>query len=606
MARPDNLRRRRSVPFVRRLGQAIADSAAWIIALVVVYFAMPRQQYGRLEAIQPLIVISVHLSIALSLGLYQGRFWYGSSRELVRLYVSAVAAATVSSLVSLAGSHDRGHIASVGLATPLMLALAQVVRLVLYRRRRRLAPTVNLAARRLIVFGAGDGGEMALRALTKSPTSPFAPVAILDDDPGRWRLEIDRVKVMGGREDIGKVAQETGADAMLIAIPSASGETLRELTELGRYAALEVFVLPPVEEIFGGLGAGDIRPVTELDLLGRHPVDIDVATIAEFLTGRHVLVTGAGGSIGSELCRQVERFAPASLVMLDCDDSGLHGVQLLLEGRALLQSERLVLADIRDRERVFEVFGTMKPEVVFHAAALKHLSLLEQHPAEGWKTNVIGTQNVLDAALHHGVEHFVNVSTDKAADPICVLGWTKRIAERQTAHAALTSDRHYVSVRFGNVLGSRGSVLEIFDAQLAAGGPLTVTDERVTRYFMTVSEAVRLTMNAAAVGTGGEVLVLDMGQPVRIVDVARRIAAASSRRVEIVFTGLRPGEKLHECLLGTDEIDRRPHHPKISHVPVPPLCVADIGGGTAGAVDAGFIAQVASVEQLRPTDSRTG
>ena len=242
---------------------------------------------------------------------------------------------------------------------------------------------------------------------------------------------------------------------------------------------------------------------------------------------------------------------------------------------------------------MFEVMGSITPDVVFHAAALKHLSLLEQHPSEAWKTNVLGTQNVLDAALHHGVEHFVNISTDKAADPVCVLGWSKRITERQTALAAREAGRHYVSVRFGKVLGSRGSVLEIFDAQVTSGGPLTVTDEDVTRYFMTVFEAVRLTMNAAAIGRGGEVLVLDMGQPVRIADVARRLAAAAPRRVEIQFTGLRPGEKLHETLLGANEVDRRPVHPMISHVDVPPLALANVLPSVGSSIDAGVIAGVA-------------
>jgi len=585
---------------VRRLGQAIADGSAWIVALALVHLVLDWHPFRGAEIVLLGVIVVSHLSSGFVLGLYQGRFWYGSSRELVRLYAAAVVATSAGgSFAVVEGQIGLVHIV---LAMPLMLSLAQGGRLVHYRRRRRLTPLVNPAARRLIVFGAGDGGEMALRALTNSATSPFTPVALLDDDPARRRREISHVKVMGGRDDIGKVAQETGADAILIAIPSADGDTIRDLTELGRYAALDVFLLPRVEELFGTLAPGDIRPVSELDLLGRHPVEIDLATVAAFITGRRVLVTGAGGSIGSEMCRQIERLAPSALYMLDCDDSGLQGVQLVLEGRALLQSDRLVLADIRDRERIFDVMGAVAPDIVFHAAALKHLSLLEQHPSEAWKTNVLGTQNVLDAAVHHGVEHFVNISTDKAADPVCVLGWSKRITERQTAHAAQDSGRHYVSVRFGNVLGSRGSVLEIFGAQLASGGPLTVTDEDVTRYFMTVFEAVRLTMNAAAIGRGGEVLVLDMGHPVRIADVARRLAAAAPRRVEIQFTGLRPGEKLHETLLGAAEVDRRPVHPMISHVDVPPLALTEVLSSLGSPVDAAAIAQVAIARSI-PSDS---
>jgi FlaA1/EpsC-like NDP-sugar epimerase len=282
-------------------------------------------------------------------------------------------------------------------------------------------------------------------------------------------------------------------------------------------------------------------------------------------------VTGAGGSIGSELCRQLHKFEPAALIMLDRDESALHGVQLSLEGHALLDRPELVVADIRDSERLAAVFARHRPEVVFHTAALKHLPLLEMHPDEAIKTNITGTLNVLLAAQQHGASRFVNVSTDKAADPTSVLGYSKRITERLTAWAAGRSAMVPISVRFGNVLGSRGSVLTTFLQQLRCGGPVTVTDPEVTRYFMTVAEAVRLVVQAGAIGRPGEVLVLDMGEPVRIVDMVRHLMASVPGRVELVFSGLRPGEKLHEVLLGADEHDDRPLHPLISQVPVPPL-----------------------------------
>jgi FlaA1/EpsC-like NDP-sugar epimerase len=290
------------------------------------------------------------------------------------------------------------------------------------------------------------------------------------------------------------------------------------------------------------VAVGHIRDVDERDLLGRHQMAIDIDAVAGYLTGRRVLVTGAGGSIGSELCRQINRFGPAQLIMLDRDESALHAVQLSIEGRALLDSPDLVLGDIRDSERIACVFRTCQPQVVFHAAALKHLPLLERAPAE-----------------------------DKAADPCSVLGYSKRVAERLTAHVSGQASGEFISVRFGNVLGSRGSVLETFRAQLAAGGPMTVTDLDATRHFMTVQEAVQLVIQAGAIGAGGEALVLDMGEPVRIADIAERLSAQSRRPVRIVHTGLRPGEKLHEVRLGTGETDRRPVHPLISHVAVPPL-----------------------------------
>ena len=257
--------------------------------------------------------------------------------------------------------------------------------------------------------------------------------------------------------------------------------------------------------------------------------------------------------------------------MLDRDESALHAVQLAISGRALLDSDELILADIRDIEHLHRIFSDRRPDVVFHAAALKHLTLLERHPGEAVKSNVWGTLTVLEAAKAAGVQRFVNISTDKAADPTSVLGYSKRIAERLTAYVARETGERYISVRFGNVLGSRGSVLTAFASQVASGGPVTVTHPEVTRYFMTVQEAVQLVIQAGAVGGEGQVLILDMGAPVRIADVAERLAGQSQRKVEIVYTGLRPGEKLHEDLLGTGEADHRPHHPLISQAMVPPI-----------------------------------
>jgi len=289
-----------------------------------------------------------------------------------------------------------------------------------------------------------------------------------------------------------------------------------------------------------------------------------------------VLVTGAGGSIGSELARQIHKYGPRSLGLLDRDESALHAVQLSIYGQAPLDTPDIVLADIRDAVRMDEVFAQHRPEVIFHAAALKHLPMLEQYPDEGWKTNVLGTLNVLQSAERFGCARFVNVSTDKAADPTSVLGHTKRLAERLTAWFAERTGQAYLSVRFGNVLGSRGSMLHTFTQQIHAGGPVTVTHPDVTRFFMTIPEACELTIQAGAIGEPGEVLVLDMGEPVRILDVAKRLVARAGRDVEIVFTGLRTGEKLHEVLVSEDESGGAKRHPLISHVPAPPLDPAEL------------------------------
>ncbi len=307
------------------------------------------------------------------------------------------------------------------------------------------------------------------------------------------------------------------------------------------------------------------------DLIGRRDPADELGLEVDFVRDRTVLVTGAGGSIGSELCRQLLRFEPAEVIMLDRDETALQQVQVSVAGHGLLDSREVVLADIRDAEAIHAVMLDRRPDVVFHAAALKHLPMLEQYPDEGWKTNVLGTRNVLGAAAESGVQTLVNISTDKAANPTSVLGQTKRLAERLTAWTAAETGRDFVSVRFGNVLGSRGSMLPLFAELIRTGRPVTVTHPNATRYFMSIPEACHLVIQAAAIAQPGEVLVLDMGEPVRVLDIARRMVAALGGDSDIVFTGLRPGEKLHEDLIGRGETERRPVHPKISHASVPPL-----------------------------------
>ncbi|BFU42451.1 nucleoside-diphosphate sugar epimerase/dehydratase [Krasilnikovia sp. MM14-A1004] len=441
---------------------------------------------------------------------------------------------------------------------------------------RKLRPDAAQAAP-VLLFGAGVAGQRLIRALTQDPGSQYVPVGLLDDDPAKRHLHVRGVPVLGARENIPDALTSTGARTLIFAVANAESSLIQHIRGLTLGAGATFKVVPSVSEVLDGrVRASDVRDVKVSDLLGRHQIDTDLEAIAGYLKGKRVLVTGAGGSIGSELCRQLDRFEPAQLMMLDRDESALHAVQLSLRGRALLDDPDLILADLRDTEGIKTLFAERRPEVVFHAAALKHLPLLETHPGEAVKSNVWGTQTVLEAAAEAGVERFVNISTDKAANPSSVLGYSKRITERLTAHASTTSDGTFLSVRFGNVLGSRGSVLTAFAAQIAAGGPITVTDPDVTRYFMTVQEAVQLVIQAAAIGRDGEALVLEMGQPVRIAQVAKQMAEQADSPVEIVFTGLRPGEKLHEELFGDGEEDARPLHPLISHVAVPPLDPADV------------------------------
>ena len=368
------------------------------------------------------------------------------------------------------------------------------------------------------------------------------------------------------------MAERLGAKTLIMAVPTGDGALVRELSRDARAAGLDVRVVPSVRELLGGeVHVGDLREPTEADLLGRHKVETDLQSVSDYVRGRTVVVTGAGGSIGSELCRQLSAFSPGRLVMVDRDESGLHSVQLSLEGRALLDSDSLILLDIRDRQRVGRLFAEIEPDVVFHAAALKHLPLLQAHPSEALKSNVWGTLSVLDAAAAAGVSHFVNISTDKAANAASVLGYSKRIAEGLTSSFGRRFPGRYLSVRFGNVLGSRGSVLTAFRAQIEQGGPLTVTHPEVSRYFMTIEEAVQLVIQAGAIGGDGHAMVLDMGEPVRIYDVARQLAACRRPEVPIEFTGLRPGEKLHEDLFCTEETPTRSAHALIRYVDVPAL-----------------------------------
>jgi FlaA1/EpsC-like NDP-sugar epimerase len=431
---------------------------------------------------------------------------------------------------------------------------------------------------RAIVFGAGEAGRRLTRSLIRDAGSGYTPVALLDDDSAKARLRVEGVKVRGTRTAMGKVAQKHEADTLIIALPLAQARTIRELTELGEDAGLDVLTLPPVREIIGGRPtAGDLRNVDVADLLGRRPVELDMAVIAEQIAGKRVLVTGAGGSIGSELCRQIARFGPSKLFMLDRDESGLQSTQLSLHGNGLLDSDEIVLADIRDIDTMKHAFEGSRPDIVFHAAALKHLPLLEAHPLEAWKTNVLGTMNVLEAASRVGVGTFVNISTDKAANPICVLGYSKRLAERITADFSHRFAGRYVSVRFGNVLGSRGSVVHAFTDQIQRGGPITVTHPDVERYFMLIPEACQLVLEAASIGRDGEVMVLDMGEQVKIIEVANTLIRMSGRRdIDIVYTGLRPGEKLGEELFSTAEDPMATSHALVSSVDVPSIECSDV------------------------------
>ena len=561
---------------VKRLAVVAWDALAWVLAYVA--FVLIRHDLNLSERVWEITTTYLIGAILLQivggyyLHLYLGRSRIGSFDE-----VTTLGALVLTVSLFLGGIFfltqpvfSRGvAVAMPAMAFILMAAGRWVFRATVtdpILRNARKSET------RALIYGAGDIGHQVANLVDKADEPPYAIVGFIDDDPGKRYLRVRGHRVLGRGRDLVKVAESRDIDVVILAISTAQPAFIQAIADELEPAGITLVIVPPVHEMIAGqVELGQLREFNVADLLGRRPIETDLSEVSELISGRRVLVTGAGGSIGSELAAQVHALGPASLVLLDRDESALHAVQLQLYGSGMLDTDDFVLCDIRDLEALQEVFRRHRPEVVLHAAALKHLPMLERFPMEGWKTNVIGTYNVLTCALEHGVQQVVNVSTDKAADASSVLGRTKRVAERLTAWFALEHELPYVSVRFGNVLGSRGSVLYAFRAQIDRGGPVTVTDPEATRYFMTIPESCELVLQAAAIGDPGDVLVLDMGEPVRIIDVARRLIAESKQKVEIVFTGLRPGEKLHEALFSADENGTPSSHPLISRVAVPAL-----------------------------------
>lgn len=563
-------------PLSRFGSQYALDAIAWMVALAVAQLLRFDLDISRV-ALAPLAVAGV-LTAALQfvIGwiffLYRGRHPYGSFGEVRALmWTLVVVTGLVGIPVAVYGlewSIPRG---TVFLAMPFAFVMMGGAR---YTKRLVVERTIEYgeSVERALIFGAGYLGSVIVRRMRTDPHSPYIPVALIDDDPTKRHVELDGVRVQGTLADLEEVARRTGATELIVTIARADADLLSRVSDAAAQADLRVKVLPPFEEILEGKSRlADLRDISIEDIIGRHPVDTSVDSIAGYLRGKRVLVTGAGGSIGAELCRQLGKFEPAELIMLDRDETALQGVQLSISGHGLLDSRDVVLADIRDSDALAAIFAERRPEVVFHAAALKHLPMLEQYPEEAWKTNVLGTLNVLKASLAVDVATFVNVSTDKAANPTSVLGHSKRVAEKLTSWAAEHSGRPYLSVRFGNVLGSRGSMLPVFATMIEAGGPLTITHPEVTRFFMTIPEACQLVIQAGGIGEAGEVLILDMGEPVKILDIANRMIDMSGKDIAIVFTGLRAGEKLHEDLVAEHEAAERRVHPQISHARMKPL-----------------------------------
>jgi FlaA1/EpsC-like NDP-sugar epimerase len=514
-------------------------------------------------------------------GLYRRLWRYASLGELELIFVAGAAAAVLCTLLGLAVLPWSGitpaRVPLSVLFPNALLSIALVatprflIRLTGWRVARWRSHVQRRSSdghRRVLIAGAGAAGEMVVKELRANPELHMEPIGFVDDDPLKHGMRLANLPVFGSLADIPKIVKRKEVQELVIAMPRAPGTVVRNVVRAAFDSGVRTRTVPGLFEILAGrVNVTSFRQVQIDDLLRREPVQTDLAAVSELATGRTVLVTGAGGSIGAELCRQLSALAPEKLVLVDHSENSIFETRRELLRTDLRSAIVPVVADIREHARVHQVFATHEPYAVFHAAAHKHVPLMEENVAEAITNNVLGTRNVVDAAVACGTKHFVLVSTDKAVRPTNVMGASKRIAEFIVHDAAMAHQRNFVSVRFGNVLGSQGSVVPTFLQQIREGGPVTVTHPEMRRYFMTIPEAVQLVLQAGALGKGGELFMLDMGEPVKIVDLARDMIRLSGFEegtdIEIEFSGIRPGEKLFEEMFFSHEVAEPTEHPKI-------------------------------------------
>jgi len=523
----------------------------------------PEVLYGAI------VLLAVQLVACRWAGLYRGMWSFASLPDLKRV-LKAVAVSTLALLVITVFSKPHFLVPrSLIVIYPVLLLLLMAGGRVTWRmwKEHRLYGKVSGQGKPVVVVGAGTAGAMLVRELERS--REWEVVAMVDDDKAKQGLELSGCRVEGETKDVGSVLERHGAKHVILAMPSAKPQVLQRVNESASTAGALLFIVPALAELMNGrVAVNSMRPVKIEDLLGRETVQIDTPNVKQMLEGKTVLVTGAGGSIGGELCRQLARFSPGCIVLLEASEFALYMIEQWFREHADTVKIIPLAGDVRDTVRINEIFTDWKPQVVFHAAAYKHVPLMEV--ANAWqavRNNVLGTLNVARCAQKYQAERFVLISTDKAVNPTNVMGATKRLAEMVCEVLHCQDERTlFQMVRFGNVLGSTGSVIPKFQAQIARGGPVTVTHPDINRYFMSIPEAAQLVLQAAAMGHGGEIFVLDMGEPVKIVDLARnmiRLSGYSEDEIRIEFTGLRPGEKLYEELLSDAEETLETPHPKL-------------------------------------------
>ena len=512
-----------------------------------------------------LIVMSAGLWV---LGIQQGLWRYVGLHDLVRiLWASIIGVVCLYAILHglFRWTHyPRSVIIMTGLLSAMYLSGIRIG----VRWFREWVQVLSLSARRVLIVGAGRAGELLLRDMLSDPTYHYRPIGLIDDDPVKRRMKIHGVPVVGRIEDIANLTRNLVAHEIIVAIPSASNMLKQRIIAAAEGCKVPIKVLPSVRQLLADAAAmRQIRPMSLEDLLQREPVETDRQELHLLLEGKRVLVTGAGGSIGSELCRQIARYKPAMLVLFERYENGLHALNLELQVKFPLVKIVPAVGDVTVPDRVSEVLAQTKPELVFHAAAHKHVPLMEANPKEAVRNNVLGTKTLAEASLAAGVERFVLISTDKAVNPTSVMGATKRVAEELIQSLNRNGQTKFTVVRFGNVLGSNGSVVPIFAEQIRTGGPVTVTHPDIKRFFMTIPEAVQLVLQASVLGHGGDVFVLDMGEQIKVADLAKNMIVLSGlvpdQDIRIVYTGLRPGEKLFEELFEETEQVEPTSHPKI-------------------------------------------
>jgi FlaA1/EpsC-like NDP-sugar epimerase len=581
------------IPVNRRVWQLLADAAlialAWWLAFWLRFDKGVPAPYHRLMVDTILVVVAIKLTVFIIFGFYN-RWWrYVSTRDMWGAARGVTVACVVADLVVYFAHPVKGFPLPRSVAVIdwlLLLAFVAGTRLIARSMIERPGAASLIArGKEVIIVGAGDAAQLVIREMLKAPALGYTPIGLIDDDPRKKNLRLHGIRVLGTTDELRRILRDNAPDEVLIAIPSASGGTRQRVVEIAQDARVPVKTLPGLYELISGdLNlTGQIRPVQVEDVLGREPVEVDVRSIAQYLAGETVLVSGSGGSIGAELCRQIARVAPARLILVEQSESGLFDIERELLDERGFSAVAPVLGDCGDRAKMSQVFERYRPTVVFHAAAYKHVALLEANPLEAVRNNTLATRVLADVAVEYGTRRFVLVSTDKAANPKNLLGQSKALCEwivEAYGHREEIKTR-FVAVRFGNVLNSSGSVIPIFRRQIEKGGPVTVTHPEMTRFFMTIPEAVSLIVQAGAIGGRGQVYVLDMGEPVKILDVARNMIRLSGKAPEtdvpITFVGVRPGEKLHEELWTEGETVGPTSHPKILRAARPPIDVEWLG-----------------------------